>query len=118
MLEGISLKADILLKYGNETRVWYNGTVLPLGSTAFTLVYSIASTINYTDYGGELGILVTSIDGVSSNSTHGWFYWYWDPESSEWVLPSYSSAKHILRRGDIVAFSYASYMEWPPAPPI
>jgi len=117
VLEGISLKANVLLSYGNETKVWHNNTVLPLGSTAFTAIYSIADNINYTDYGGELGILVTSINGVANNSTHGWFYWYWDSGSLEWILPNYSCAKHILHRGDTIAFTYASYMEWPPQPP-
>lgn len=117
MLEGISLKANILISYSNGTKVWYNNTVLPLGSTAFTAIYFIADDINYTDYGGELGILVTSINGVDNNSTHGWFYWYWNSESSEWVLPNYSCAKHILHKGDTIAFAYASYMEWPPSPP-
>jgi hypothetical protein len=117
VLEGISLKTKILLGYGNGTKVWYNNTVLPLGSTAFTAIYYVADDINYTDYGGDLGILVVSLNGVTNNSTHGWFYWYLDPEYSTWILPAYSCAKHILHRGDAIAFTYASYMEWPPSPP-
>lgn len=117
VLEGISLKVNILLSYGNGTKVWYNNTVLPLGSIAFTTIYSVADDINYTDYGGELGILVTSINGVTNNLTHGWFYWYWDSGNSEWALPNYSCAKHILHREDTIAFTYASYIEWPPPTP-
>ena len=117
VLEGTSLKVNILLGYGNGTRIWHNSTVLPLGATAFTAIFSIADEINYTDYGGELGILVASINRVTSNSTHGWFYWYCDLESSEWILPSYSCGKYILHRGETIAFTYASYMDWPPRPP-
>jgi hypothetical protein len=116
-LEGISLKANILLSYGNGTKIWNNGTVLPLGATAFTAIFSITDEINYTDYGEELGILVTSINRVTNNSTHGWFYWRWNPESSEWILPDYSCAKYILHRGETIAFTYADYMEWPPSTP-
>jgi hypothetical protein len=116
-LGGISLKANILLNYGNGTTIWHNNTVLPLGTTAFTAVFSVVDEVNYTDYGGELGILVTSINGVTNNSTHGWFYWYWNSESAEWMLPSYSSAKYILHRGETIAFTYADYMEWPPPSP-
>jgi len=112
----ISIKVNILLSYGNGTKNWFNNTVLPVGSTAFNATFSIAD-VEYEDYGGELGILVTSINGVDNNSTHGWFYWYWNSESSEWVLPNYSCAKHILHKGDIIAFAYASYIEWPPSPP-
>jgi len=117
LLEGISLEANILLSYGNETKVWYNNTVLPLGSTAFTAIYYLAESINYTDYGGELGILVTSINGVADNSTHGWLYWQWDPQYSMWMFPQYSSAKYILHKGEVIAFTYSSYMQWPPPAP-
>ena len=116
IMESTSLEVNILLSYSNGTKIWYNSTVLPLGSTAFTAILAIAD-IKYTDYGGELGILVTSINGLASNSTHGWLYWYWDVENSEWILPEYSSAKYILHRGDTIAFTYESYMTWPPPPP-
>ena len=117
VLEGVSLEANILLNFGNGTKTWHNNTVLPLGSTAFTAIYYLADDINYTDYGGDLGILVTSINGVANNSTHGWFYWYWNPQYSKWMLPEYSSAKHILHKGETIAFAYTSYMPWPPPKP-
>jgi len=118
ILEGISLRANILIAYGNGTKVWHNNTVLPLGATAFTAIYFVAEEINYTDYGGDLGILVTSIDGLASNSTNGWLYWYWNSGDSAWTLPNYSCAKHILHKGDIIAFTYSGYLEWPPQPPL
>jgi hypothetical protein len=117
VLEGTSFKINILLSYGNGTKIWHNNTVLPLGGTAFTAMFSVTDEMNYTDYGGELGILVTSINRVANNFTHGWFYWYWNPENSEWVLPSYSCEKYILHRGETIALTYASYMEWPPPTP-
>jgi hypothetical protein len=117
VLEGTSLKVNILLGYGNGTKIWHNSTVLPLGATAFTAIFSITDEMNYTDYGGELGILVTSINHVASNFTNGWFYWSWNPENSEWVLPSFSCEKYLLHRGETIAFTYASYMEWPPPKP-
>jgi len=116
VMESISLRVNILVSYGNGTKVWYNNTALPLASTAFTAILAIAD-MRYTDYGGDLGILVTSINGVANNSTHGWFYWYWDAENSEWRLPEYSCAKYILHRGDTIAFTYENYMTWPPPQP-
>ena len=116
VLESISLKVNILLSYGNGTKIWRNNTALPLASTAFTAILAIAD-IKYTDYGGELGILVTSINGVANNSTHGWLYWRWDAEKSEWTLPEYSCAKYILHRGDTIAFTYLNYITWPPPSP-
>ncbi|UCD96391.1 MAG: hypothetical protein JSV35_07875 [Candidatus Bathyarchaeota archaeon] len=116
-LEGVALKVNVLLGFDAESKMWFNDTTLPLGATAFTGIYSISDSINYTDYGGELGILVTSINDVTNNATHGWFYWQWIPTDSQWILPSYSSAKYILRKGDTIAFTYVSYADWPPNPP-
>ncbi len=110
----ISLKANILLDYGNETKRWYNNTVLPLGATAFNATHTIAHTMNYIDY-EELGIYVTSINGLAFNSSHGWVYWTWDSEGSQWALPKYSCSEHILHDGDTIAFAYSK--GWPPPPP-
>lgn len=116
IMESISFRVNILVNCGNGTKIWHNNTVLPLASTAFTAILAIAN-IKYTDYGGELGILVTSINDLASNSTHGWFYWYWDAENLLWLLPEYSCAKYILHRGDTIAFTYESYTMWPPPQP-
>lgn len=116
VLESISLRVNILIGYGNGTKTWQNNTAFPVASTAFTAILA-ASDIEYEDYGGELGILVTSINGVVSNSTHGWLYWYWDAENSVWVLPEYSCAKYILHRDDVIAFTYVNYATWPPSQP-
>jgi len=110
------LLVNIFVSYGNGTKIWYNNTALPLGSTVFKAIGAIAD-INSTDYGGDLGILVTAINGLASSSTHGWLYWYWDAENSEWALPEYSCAKYILHRGDTIAFTYESYITWPPPSP-
>lgn len=113
VMESISLRVNVFVDYGNGTRIWRNDTAFPVGSTAFTAILSISDT-RYKDYGGDLGILVTSIDDLASNSTHGWFYWYRDTGQSKWILPEYSCTKYILHRGDTVAFTYESYMTWPP----
>ena len=113
ILEGISLEANIFLSYGNGTKVWHNNTVLPLGATAFTAIYSIADDLNYTEH-EVFGIFVESINGVANNNPYGWFYCYWDSKNSEWIFPNHSCAKHILHEGDTIAFTYDS---WPPQPP-
>jgi len=115
-LTNISIKVDFVLNYGNGTRIWKNDTVLPLGSTAFNATIHIASDVGYQDFGGELGILVTSINGVSQNNTHGWFYWVWEKENTMWLSMPYSCAKYILHEGDLLAITYACYSPWPEGP--
>lgn len=115
-LESVSLSVNILISYGNDTKTWKNSTILPLNSTAFAAINKIAD-IEYQDYGGELGVLVTSINGLTGNMTHGWFYWHWEGEESAWRMPEYSSAKFLLHRDDVIAFTYISYTMWPPPQP-
>lgn len=115
-LDGVAIKVNILLSFDVESKVWHNDTVLPLGATAFTAVYSVSDEINYTDT-GESGILVTSINGVAEEGSNAWFYWHWEPADSEWTLPSYLSSKYILRKGDTIAFTYTDWADWPPQPP-
>ena len=115
-LDGVALKVNILLSFDAESRVWYNDTVLPLGATAFTAVYSVADDIEYTD-SNQSGIFVTSINGVANEGNNGWLYWIWMPADSEWNLPLYSIEKYILRKGDVIAFTYRDVFEWPPPPP-
>ncbi len=115
-LESVSLSVDILISYGNDTKTWKNATVLPLNSTVFGAISEIAD-IEYQDYGGELGVLVTSINGLAGNTTHGWLYWQWDDKESAWMMPEYSSARFLLHRNDVIAFTYVSYSTWPPPQP-
>lgn len=116
ILESISLKVNILIKYGPDNLVWYNGTAMPLGSTAFDTVFAVADDVTYKYYEG-MGMLVTSINGVANNETMGWFWWYWNPGGSEWVLPDFSSDRYILHRNDVIAWTYSDYTTWPPQPP-
>jgi hypothetical protein len=115
VITSISLRTNVLVSYGNGTRTWSNNTALPIGSTAFTAILAI-SDVTYKDYGGTMGILVTSINGLANNSTNGWLYWGWDNQNSTWLSPNYSCSQYILHRGDTIAFSYENYNPWPTSP--
>jgi len=106
------LLVNILVSYGNGTKIWYNNTALPLGSTAFKAILAIAN-VTYTE--SEFGVFVNSINGVVGNSTHFWLYWGWDAENSEWTFPDVGASQYILHRGDNIAWTYES--EYPPPPP-
>lgn len=116
VMTSLSLRANILVSYGNGTRTWFNNTALPLGTTAFTALRLVTSEVNYTDYGEPFGILVTSINGLATNSTLGWFFWCEPAETTTWTSPNYSCSQLILHRGDTIAFTYQSYNPWPTSP--
>jgi hypothetical protein len=117
VMNTLSLRANILVSYGNGTRTWFNDTALPIGSTAFTAILAISNVKYKEGSGGVSGILVTSINGVAGDSTRGWFWWYEATENSTWSFPSYSCDQYILHRGATIAFSYESYITWPPPSP-
>ena len=116
VMNSISLRVNILVSYGNGTRMWFNDTTLPVGTTALTALQLVTSNVNYTNYGGTLGILVTSINGLTNNSTDGWFYWFRPVDASTWTLPDYSCSQYILHKGDTIAFTYQSFSPWPTSP--
>ena len=112
-MEFVSLRANVFVSYGNGTRVWHNDTALPINSTGLTAIQKVAEP-KIEDW-GELGLLVTSIDGLSGNSTHGWFFWFRETGKVDWTFSEVSCAKHFLHRGDTIAFTYQSYgTAWPP----
>jgi len=111
----LSIKVDMLLKQSQTDMKWCNDTYLPMGSTAFTAVMSKAN-VTYQSY-GEMGNLVTSIDGLANNATMGWFYWQYNATAQQWSLPTYSADKYLLQEGDMIAWAFGSYETWPPQPP-
>lgn len=113
-LDSVSIRANVLISYGNGTRVWHNSTLLPLNSTAFTALNATADSFDYEGSGGTL--YITSINGVTENSTYGWMYWVWDTQDSEWKLGEYSAAVTRLHEGDTVAYAF-TIAQWPPPPP-
>lgn len=115
MLDAISLKVSIMIKYDGSTMKWHNSTRVPLGATAYTATLAIANVTSETYEG--LGILVKSINGVENNSTAAWFWWYWDTTVNQWKLGESSSNNYILHRGDTIAWTYQNWETWPPPSP-
>jgi hypothetical protein len=115
LLETMSLRVNVLVKRASTDLEWHNQTHVPLGSTAITALTAVTN-VTCESY-GELGTLVTSVNGLKNNSTMGWILWCMNATSSQWSLPSYSADKQILQRGDVIAWTYESYASWPPPTP-
>jgi hypothetical protein len=116
VMNSVSLRVNVLVNYGDGARTWFNTTALPVGTATFTALQLVTSNVNYTNYGGTIGILVTSINGLVNNSTDGWFYYAKPAEASAWTQPLYSCAQYILHKGDTIAFAYQSDNPWPTSP--
>ncbi len=115
--EAITMKVDIFIDYGNETKVWHNNTIVPLGFNLLNTTELVAD-VNSNNWPG-LGVFIDSINGVENNpeDAKSWFWWHWDATSTKWILGEIGADQHILHEEEAVAWTYRSYIEWPPLPP-
>ena len=110
--EAVTMKANIYIDYGNETKVWHNNTIVPLGFTLLNATELIADVDDEASF-------VNAIDGVafSLEEKKSWIWWRWDATISGWILGNVGADQHVLSLGEILAWAYQSYAEWPPPPP-
>lgn len=114
--EAVTMKVNIYIDYGNETKVWHNNTVVPVGFTLLNATELIADVdVDYT-YGFAS---VNAIDGVtfSLEEKKTWFWWRWDPTISGWIFGEVGADQHLLSPEETLAWAYQSYETWPPPSP-
>ena len=112
-----SVMINVLIDYGNGTRTWYLGVVLPSGATVFDATLTIA-TVSYTDW-GPWGIFVDAINGVRNSYPYYWIWWYWNFTETppRWTIGPMASNFYTLNNGTSIAWYYEDCSKWPPLPP-
>jgi len=105
-LRSVSIRVNLCIDYGNGTKEWHNGTLLPAGSTLFNATIKVAK-VEYEVYEG-LGIFITSINGVENNPDKNlwWLWFYWDSNKKEWAHGPVGCGQWILHNNDIVMWKY------------
>ncbi|MGB9718475.1 MAG: hypothetical protein ACPL4E_08565 [Thermoproteota archaeon] len=115
-VETITLRVSLLVKYDNDTGVWFNNTLVPVGWTLFNLtLYALGGKVDYQVH--PFGVFVTGINGVSQHGSHYWFWYRWDHETRDWILGETGADSYVLRRNDVLAWYLADASSWPPAKP-
>ena len=97
-LEDYTVSIDLLVDYGNGTRVWYNHTRVRLGGTLLEATMEVCRVDSQVS---EWGVFVTSINGVEQG--HG-AYWMWSILGDGWELGPVGADQYKLREGDVVAW--------------
>ncbi len=120
-VEGLTYRVNILIDYGNGTRVWYNSTLVPIGWSLYNATLKIAK-VKATYFPQYDAYFVDSINGVGENkppekASWYWMIWLWDKENLAWKLSEVSSDKYLLKKDDIVAWVFQDTSIWPPKPP-
>ncbi len=107
--------ADVLLDYGNGTRVWTSCILQPGNDTVYDATRLVASSLNVTWYDGLA--FVDAINGVWNSHPYYWIWWYWNSSEFQWVMGPTACNQHVLEDFDIVAWYYEDCTLWPPNPP-
>lgn len=110
---GVAIYVNVGIDYGNSTRVWSNDTKALTGMTFFRVTKNIAN-MTYGEAAG-FGAYIESINGLASNTTHGWVWWKWDTNMLNWTRIDISSDAYAVADSETFLWYYES--GWPPPPP-
>ncbi len=98
--------ADVLIDFGNGTRLWYNGTqVQPGWNTYVETVVLTRGDLQAQWYPDYQEHLVSGIDGVSDSQTMGWFLWTYN-ESASWQTSPIGADLLPVYNGSVIAWTY------------
>lgn len=113
-----TISVNFSLNYGNGTApTWFNGTLLPAGSTALNATIAKAQ-VDYSVH-PQFGAFVNGINGVYNNPSTQlfWALWVFDREALTWRLSDVGASALILRDGDIFQWFYEYHGVFPPLSP-
>jgi len=102
-LNDVSYKVNILVKYSNGTKSWYNQTIIPIGWSLFNAT-SKATGGKVEGSWSSFGVFVTSINGVKGVGPDYWLWFTWDASKKEWVSGPTGADSHIMKQGETVAW--------------
>jgi len=101
------IQASLTIAAGDSEPLIFDNITLANEATAFDLLKKITAENNielgYKDYGGELGVLVESINDVANNLDANEFWQYWVNDEFAQV----GASSYILADGDKVEWRYA-----------
>ncbi len=107
-LSGKVIMVNIGIDYGNGTKQWFNGTVLPARSTVLSALTSV-SRVEYTY--GQFGAYVVSINGhrekiLSKKEGYSWMWYLYNATSGKLEYGPVAADKYILSNGQIILWRY------------
>jgi len=99
--------ADVLIDFGNGTRLWYNDTRVQPGWNMYVeTVILTRGDLQAQWYPAPLQEhLLTGIDGVSETQTMGWFLWTYN-ETASWQTSPVGADLLPVYNGSVIAWTY------------
>ncbi len=98
----------LLVDFGNGTRVWYNDTSIQPGWNGYVATLVLLKGNLQADWYPQYGEhFVTSVDGVSQNSTASWFFW--GRTGDNWTLAQTGADGLMVNNGTSIAWTLCGY---------
>jgi hypothetical protein len=114
-LSDVSYIVDILVKYKNGTKIWYNQTLIPIGWSFFNATIKITNgNVGYDMFFGSP--FITEIHGDKASGVYAWLWFKWDKTSSAWKSGETGADGYMLKDKDILAWYLADTSTWPDIP--
>ena len=100
------IATNMLLDFGNGTRVWYNGTVVQPGWNVYLVTVVVThGNLNSTWYPSYGEHLVSAIYGVENNQNESWFLWSYNSTAS-WQVAQEGADQLPASSGSVYAWAY------------
>ncbi|MEM3684123.1 MAG: DUF4430 domain-containing protein [Conexivisphaerales archaeon] len=99
-------KADILVEFGNGTRIWYNVTYQPGWNLYIATLVALNGKIDAIYYPSFGEHFVTGIAGVENNQTASWFLWTYN---GSWQMANVGADDIIVSSGSSYAWTFCTY---------
>lgn len=105
------IAVNVLLDYGNGTRIWFNQTSVSSGATAYDALAKVAS-VKVKWYGDS--VFVTAINNVEMSGSYYWAGFVWG--FGQWNAFTVAFNKYLLSPGESILFYYTRNV--PPVYPV
>ncbi|MFQ6134847.1 MAG: hypothetical protein ACE5KU_03410 [Nitrososphaerales archaeon] len=118
-LDKLSYSIDLLMNYGNGTKIWRNNTRIPIGFNLYNVTVLITEgRMEATYYTQFQSHFINSIDGVGGAEdpdkiTWAWIAWHFNEASERWEAYDVSADMVFPRDGDKIAWYYQDISKYP-----
>lgn len=122
-LADLSYSVDLLINYGNGTKVWHNDSRVPLEYNLYNATVLITGgKVKATYYPQYQTHFVNSIDGVGESKDPGrsswaWITWYYNDALGRWESYDVGADMVTLKNRERVAWHYQDTSKYPDLTP-
>ena len=108
---GILIKVNIGVDYGNGTRTYYNSSNALTGQKLLDVTRQVTEV---TIGSSSLGAYVTGINGKTASADYGWTFWPWNSQTTSWDYAPVGADQFAVANGETYVWYYQNAFDPPP----